>query len=785
MPSPSPTSRKSASSAANRNLSGLTRPDLLAPRGLHQGIRTSSTISAAQALHEKIDDHKENKAENGNSKEAHGRSNQNLRGTSSKKPWVTHFAKPASTLSPSKRVLVDCNSSCSPVRSGSITPRNGETFSDKKVRRATPPRDQREEAPATPGPVKGVAELSKRIQQFLEDQDILLGVKTGSGHEVTSTSSVTPVDPGQRTLSSSPYNPYKSPFFERPKFLRLNGNAPSMEEADTVATPLGGADNVPNSMDGAGMPMEQTTEDLSLLEGDQVLVTPLQQIQFCTGFPTENEEMGHVENSEEQISGAAGLEEASVDALEAKVMPIPEEKTKCLHKSNIEVHKEIEDASPALLTNTSGEDENETGDVTIQADNQKDAGNMAHVKVKDDKALPVGEGFQISQDEDHEEVANSDELDLMDDDVCWGKEAARVLFCGTLLAAFIALTLLSSASPGLLPASLVNNPVQSFWHASKYHEHSMMLVRGMDGLWSTEMIYLPADVRVAVLKGAELLQSIGRLSDQANQEVQLYVQVMSSIVDDWKKVLVQHLSLTKTPDTEGEHEDRGRQFEWIQDYEFEEEWLDEIPKLAYTDWELLHEYDLGAANEFVLGSIPEILKHDLRRNFSRLSDSPEVKGLLEDLLKLKGGSTEEDRLEVLQYFWEYTRYSASAHESLMKFEVVPTAVENGSTDQGFPSSSEVQDMLYASKTVEVGLNQDSETMQSTDNDPLQIDEKHDLRPREEQSDLTEDPCLDLTGTASEKVEIKNKLSEMATELIQTTSEKLQESTGNEEPQALV
>ncbi|KAI5057107.1 hypothetical protein GOP47_0027122 [Adiantum capillus-veneris] len=686
MPSPSPNSRKTSSSVAPRNLAGSTRGDLPNPtRGLLQGTDSSSSAAARRSVYERIDDHKENNTENGNCRGIQGRPNQNQRGAC-RKPWVTHFAKPAATLSPSSRVLVDRNSSPSP-RSGEVVQGYGEGLDDPKVS-ATPPRE-REEACATPGPVKGVADLSKRIQQFLEEQDVVLGSKTGSAQEVISScASLTPVELGQRSVSS-PYNPYKSPFFERPKFLRLNGSSASST-----------FDVVYSTTDVADATMEQTVEELPLFEGGQVLASPLQQIQFSNGLSllsAEDEDItAHAEELQDQLSEAT-FDGASGDALQEKLQVVIENKEHILQESS----EKSGQGSPCLSESLAKAlavvaEQSQVENVEVETDLQKEDGEVkakihstpgvlaSQLERKEDGAGKAEHDPQPqdtanqSQDEDmksprgkemHTGLEYEGMEDNMGEELSWGRRAGRVSFCGALLASFFIFVLLSSAGPGLLPAALVNNPVQSSWHSSKYHTNSLAFVRGMEGLWSTHTVYLPIDVRDAVGRSIKILHSFRRSWTQVHLELQVFAELMSSILDDGLRVLMQHLSQRDGPNSDLEQEERGRQFEWLQDYEFEEDWLDETPLLAYTDWELLHEYDLGAANQFVLGSIPEVLKHDLRRNMSRLSDSPEVRGLLEDLMTLKGGNTEEDRLEVLRYFWQYTRFSASAGETLMQYQV--------------------------------------------------------------------------------------------------------------------
>ncbi|KAH7426306.1 hypothetical protein KP509_11G094500 [Ceratopteris richardii] len=278
-----------------------------------------------------------------------------------------------------------------------------------------------------------------------------------------------------------------------------------------------------------------------------------------------------------------------------------------------------------------------------------------------EQASHHSESSLVRNDTEMPVSAEIDDPGYDQDHLSWGEMFGKGMFIVT----FVALTLLAYGGSGLLPLSLVDNPVKSIWHSSKYHEQSITLLSGMKGLWAQESTHSYVDVQIVVLRGLEIMNSIRRSSSKAQKEVHTYLQVAISVVDDWKKVLMQHNLFGKNPNVDLEQEDRGRQFEWIQDLQFEEEWLDEAP--PYTDWELLHEYDLGAANEFILASVPEPLKDNLRKNFSRLSDSFEVQGLLEELMRLKGGDTEEDRLEVLQYFWEYTRFSASAHKTLANY----------------------------------------------------------------------------------------------------------------------
>ncbi|MCO5575360.1 hypothetical protein L7F22_029160 [Adiantum nelumboides] len=71
-----------------------------------------------------------------------------------------------------------------------------------------------------------------------------------------------------------------------------------------------------------------------------------------------------------------------------------------------------------------------------------------------------------------------------------------------------------------------------------------------------------------------------------------------------------------------EDEGHGHQFEWLQDDDFVE-WIDEIQGPKCTQWEVLYEYDLRAANQLMLGSILEYLKNDLW-NISHLSDCSDV-----------------------------------------------------------------------------------------------------------------------------------------------------------------
>ncbi|MCO5562064.1 hypothetical protein L7F22_015690 [Adiantum nelumboides] len=699
MPAPSPNSRKTSSSVVPRNLAGSPRGDLPSPtRGLLQATSSSSNLSANRSLYERIDDHKENNSESGNSRGPQGRSNQNLRGAS-KKRWVTHFSKPAATLCSSNRILVDRNSSPSSLRSGGVIQGNAEALGDPKVR-STPPKVECEEACATPGPVKGVADLSKSIQQFLEEQDVLLGIKAGSAQEVVSvTNSVTPVDVRQRSVSS-PYNPYKSPFSERPKFLRLNGTS----TVSTLDDELGGVSSSTNVADAA---MEEAIEELPIFEGGQVLDTPMHPIQFCNDLSPSSVEdkdvKAHREELEEKLVETT-LEEAPVYALQKMIQLVPENKpsegspsfaesvTKTLDLVGAEPRKkqspdgnvEVETvhlkedgivykakAHSALEGLASQSEREENG--ACEAENESQPRHMASQSQAADMKLSQGK----------EVVAGLayEDLDDVQVEVLWGKRAGRMMFCGALLSLFVCLVFLSSAGPGLLPSALVNNPVQSSWHSSKYHKSSMSFVRGMEGLWSTHSVYIPVDVRAAVGRGEKMLHSFSRLSDQLHANLQVYSDLTSSILEDWRKGLFQYILLRNGPSLHLNQEEHGRQFEWLQEYEFEE-WLDETPNLqAYTDWELLHEYDLEAANQFVLGSISEVLKHDLRRNFSRLTNSPEVKGLLEELMNLKGGNTQEDRLEVLQYFWEYTRFTASARETLMQSQAAHISVEKGSPHQ--------------------------------------------------------------------------------------------------------
>ncbi|MCO5579182.1 hypothetical protein L7F22_033035 [Adiantum nelumboides] len=631
MPTPSPNSRKTSSSVVPRNLAGSPRGDLPSPtRGLLQAT-SSSSLSANRSLYERIDDHKENNSETGNSKGSQGRSNQNLRGAS-KKRWVTHFSKPAATLSSSNRILVDRNSSSS-LRSGGVIQGYAEGLGDPKVR-STPPKVECEEACATPGPVKGVAELSKRIQQFLEEQDVVLGIKAGSAQEVISvTNSVTPVDVGQRSVSS-PYNPYKSPFFERPKFLRLNGTS----TASTLDDEFGGVSSSTNVADAA---MEEAIEELPIFEGGQVLDTPLQHIQFCNDLSPSSVEDEDVNAHTEELEGKlveTTLEEAPVYALQDMIQLVPENKQDCLHElsdqssegspkfaESVTKTLDLVGAEPCKKQSPDGNVEVETvhlkedgivykakahsalEDLASQSEREENGAceaenespHMASQSQAADMKLPQGK----------EVVAGLayEDLDDVEVEVLWGKRAGRMLFSGALLSLFVCLVLLSSAGPGLLPSALVNNPVQSSWQSSKYHESSMSFVRGMEGLWSTHSVYIPVDVRAAVGKGAKMLHSFSRLSAQLHANLQVYSDFTSSILEDWRKGLFQYISLRNGPSSH----------------------------------------------------------------------------------------LKQDRLEVLQCFWEYTRFTASARETLMQSQAAHISVEKGSPHEASSGQEQLVSEIHS------------------------------------------------------------------------------------------